>query len=887
MAIESLYRINDRAFFMALKMIDIANRRSAPRGEPKTGGHPSACASSQHILSTIHLVLRKPQDYFAGKPHSSPMDHALNFLLHNFRDQDGIELNDNERKLAMHHLRHYSREGQPVFQSYHAESDPDSFRIFPSGSVGIPPVTAIFTALAYQYVQDHGYELNEQPFFWCTMGDSEFREGSLMEAMPDAAERELGRVIWIVDYNRQNLDGTRILNEAALGGTDAARILKLGSANGWETIDVKHGKKRQKLFEISGGNEFRRVLDQELSDFEFQALVEANRPELTRSALSKKSHTLGQWLESFTDTELQEAFLNVGGHDIECLLEACERAKLDEKKPTLIVAHTIKGFGLRCQAQSGNHSTLPEDDELKELSGKLGLPDEDPFLDFIDSSPEESFLKDRRKKFLAGIRKIAAAVKDRQNKWIGRMSSIHWPLDFDISALRLNPNANTQWMWGQIATKLDRLSQRTKPGEKQPSKQDAQWAEVAPFFITLSPDVGTSTNIGPKMHTKLYGAIGQQDFEQIYESKDPRAPDIVPSRSSSTGHLRFEITEANCMSALGAFGKFYQYEGIPYYPAMTVYDFFVKRCHDQFYYNVYWHSHCAVIGTPSGVSLAPEGAQHSWKSDFQVPNCVTWEPAFAKEVEWIIADALRRHFTLHDTERETALIRCVTKGVVQKEFLERLRRQTRFSDRLDEKDILEQVRLEVLKGGYPLIDHQGSQGYEPGDNVVHIFSMGPLVREAIKASDELFKEGIHANVYVVTSPELLLGHHAFANHYDHLRTGLGIDGNIHLHEREIESIAGWLALEDSRIPIVSVHDGEPGLLDNIGSVLGVPHKALAVRRASKSGNTTDIYHFHGIDSEAIVEASKEMLELVAGERFKVHRSVETEVLSRSLTPIEK
>jgi pyruvate dehydrogenase E1 component len=148
----SLNRICDRAFQIALEMIHAANSRSFPeRGEPKVGGHPSACASSQHILGALHLVVREPEDYFAHKPHVSPMDHAYHFLLQNFREPDGSLMEEDRRKLAMKHLRHYSREGHPVFQSYHAESDPDSFRYFPSGSVGIPPVNALYMALGYKY----------------------------------------------------------------------------------------------------------------------------------------------------------------------------------------------------------------------------------------------------------------------------------------------------------------------------------------------------------------------------------------------------------------------------------------------------------------------------------------------------------------------------------------------------------------------------------------------------------------------------------------------------------------------------------------------------------------------------------------------------------------
>ncbi len=169
---DVLNHIVDRAFFYALRMIDIANDREVKeKGEPKVGGHPSACASSQHILAAIHLVLREPEDYLACKPHVSPMDHALNYLLENFRDKEGRRLETEERKTAMHHLRHYSSSGEPVFQSYHADSDPDSYRFFPSGSVGIPPVNALYMALGYNFAKDHGFDIDENPTLWCLMGD--------------------------------------------------------------------------------------------------------------------------------------------------------------------------------------------------------------------------------------------------------------------------------------------------------------------------------------------------------------------------------------------------------------------------------------------------------------------------------------------------------------------------------------------------------------------------------------------------------------------------------------------------------------------------------------------------------------------------------------------
>ncbi len=870
-----LNHLADRAFFLALKMIDVANSRpGVERGEPKVGGHPAACASSKHILAAIHLVLKEPEDYMANKPHVSPLDHGLNFLLQNFREADGSRMSLERSRIAMQHLRHYSSEGLPVFQSYHAEADPDGYRFFPSGSVGIPPVNALYTALGYKLAEDHGIEIDEKPTFWCLMGDSEFREGSLMEAMPDAGERSLGRLVWVVDYNRQNLDGTRVINEDAMRGTDADRIVKIAEANGWNAIKLKHGKKRERAFALKGGDEFQRVLDEETTDFEFQALLGSKDAKVIRKSLTEKSEKLGKFLKQFDDEELVDLFFNLGGHDMESLIEVLRAGKASEHRPTLIVAYTIKGHGLECAALSGNHSMLPEEEELRAIAKNYEMDFDDPFQPAESGSEAETFLNQRRAYYVDGIDRVIHNTETRRSEWAAKMAKLEWPVDFDITALKLSPMAHTQWMWGQIAAKLDRLARGArKPSEKAEaiiSENDETWKQVSKFFLTMAPDVGSSTNTSPNMNGKLYGDIGQEDFEKSYGTKDDKAPDVVPHADKRSGHLRFEIAEGNCMSAAGSFGKFWYFTGVPFYPAMTIYDFFIKRAHDQFYYNLYWHSHFATIGTPSGITLAPEGAQHSWKSDFQIPNCVTWEPCFAKELEWMLADTLKRHFTDDDIAREAVLFRLVTKGMAQKDFLGRLKTQKRF-DGQTETEILSAIREDVLAGGYALVHYQGAEDYTPGDNVVNLFSMSALVAEALKASDALQKQGIFANVFVVTSPDLLLGNYADKDGYVQLKDKLGVNGNLYLNRGgEVSTSADWVSAQGARIPIVSVHDGEPGLLDNIGSIVGTQQKALAVRKTSKSGTTADIFHLHGLDSESIQHACVAALESTAKESFNLN-----------------
>jgi DNA-directed RNA polymerase alpha subunit len=115
----------------------------------------------------------------------------------------------------------------------------------------IPPVQAAYLAHAYKFAEEHGYDVPKDAHFWALIGDSEFREGSLYEAIPDAAERQIANLTWIVDYNRQSLDGHRITNKQIMHGTDDKRIERTATANGWHVIQIPHGRKRLAAFELS------------------------------------------------------------------------------------------------------------------------------------------------------------------------------------------------------------------------------------------------------------------------------------------------------------------------------------------------------------------------------------------------------------------------------------------------------------------------------------------------------------------------------------------------------------------------------------------------------------------------------------------------------------
>lgn len=881
-----------RAHYLANQMIFMANNdRKKSKSDPKVGGHSSGSSSALHIMGALHLYIKSGFDHIANKPHASPADHSFNYLLNLFLKDDLSKMSIEDCNTAMGNLRAFSKNGETVFQSYHSAFDPDQHNFFPSGTVGIPPVNAGYLALAYRFAKNHGYNVPDA-HFWSLIGDAEFREGSLFEAVPDFAERELGNLTWIVDYNRQSLDGHRLVNKEVLGGTDATRIANTMKANGWEVIELQHGPERFELFKTKNGDAFKTLLEEDLDDYNLQSLLLIkDHKELVKN-LEKDFPKLKVFLKENKSELIWKALRSFGGHDLKQITDSMLKSKESKNRPTMIIAHTLKGWGLEMEAQSGNHSALPSRDEMALLRKNSGLKEDELFGRFSTSSPEGKFLKARGEKLYNDI-KEQHKIKDGNIAEFRKEIGEKLPDSLGIN-LKMASYPHTQWMLGQLTSKLIRIANTPK---KELNESEKLWKTASELMVSMAPDVGTSTNLNPSMDGKIFEASHVIDKEADYGVKDKKAPDLIPGQDVSDRFLRFEIAEANVMSCMGSFGRMRDTLGIPLMPLMTIYDFFLKRAHDQYFYNLYWKSSFIAVGTPSGVSLSSEGAQHGWKSDFQIPNQTTWEPFFCQELDWIFCHSLKEHFNHTNQEKTGVLVRGVTRGVEQKDLLKYLKKQKRFktdqTGKLNFKDsgiaggvdeasvpaiveaeMFKVMREEVLAGAYKLIDYSGYRGYEPGDNVVNIFSLGSLTTEAIKASNMLLAKGIYANVIVATNTDLLVGNLAHKNNYHYLKQYLGINADLHLTSQNSNLGNGEVAtLSGRRIPVVSVHDGEPGLLDNIGSIVGVKHEALAVRKHSKCGTPEEIYKYHGINASAVVEACGKVLGETALEEIKVSKEI--------------
>jgi hypothetical protein len=339
-------------------------------------------------------------------------------------------------------------------------------------------------ALAYRYAEDHGWKVPEGAHFWSLIGDSEFREGSLLEALPDVAERQLGHVTWIVDYNRQNLDGTRIPNERSLRGSDCDRIQRTAEANGWKVVQLRHGRFRERLFQLPGGDALREFLEGGLSDSEYQALLYAGDAARIRERGREIVAAAAPILDQLTDEEVLRAFSDLGGHDLSQIIPALCEARRDADVPTLILAHTIKGWSLQCQADPFQPlGAAGSSGGSRPCSPEPGLTTADPFARFAAETAEGRFLAARRDLFRSGI-EAHSRLRAENRAWIQeqieRDGGIPPSLKVDLS---LFPMAHTQWMWGQLAAKLVRIGTADEGGpqtatsgkDKDLSRDELRW----------------------------------------------------------------------------------------------------------------------------------------------------------------------------------------------------------------------------------------------------------------------------------------------------------------------------------------------------------------------------------------------------------------------------
>jgi pyruvate dehydrogenase E1 component len=751
-----------RVLWLATSIVHHANKvRETPSGV-KVGGHQASSASVVSIMTALYFEHLGAADRVSVKPHAAPVAQAISYLL---GELDESRLTE---------LRSFGG-----LQSYPSRTK-DPYPVdFSTGSVGIGATATLWSALANRYVTDH-FEAPRAGREVALLGDAELDEGAIWEALVDPMVPALGEVMWLVDLNRQSLD--RIVPDIA-----ADRIRQMFEAAGWQTIVVKYGRFLRELFERKGGAALRRRID-EMPNEEYQRLLRATPTELRERlpGSGRGRRELERLVGELDDGELCRAIRDLGGHDLADLIDAFRRADADER-PAVVFAYTIKAWGLATEGHPANHSALLSVPEWEALAAEIGVDPAAPWARFEPGSPEDELCRRAAEQ----LRREPPACLDPP------------AVPADVGRTHRG-EASTQQALGRFLPDLARVA-----------------PEVAERVVTVSPDVASSTNLG--------GWINHAGIWNPRERTDWFADDtntLVRWRETAGGrHVELGIAEVNLVGMLGELGATWSRDGQPLLPIGTLYDPFLNRALEPWSFGIYAGGQSILIGTPSGISLAPEGGAHQSivtpSVGIEQPRCTAWEPAFGQDLEWSLLEALGR---LGRADGTSAYFRLSTRPIDQA-----------LMALPEDPAAREQRRRQVLAGGYVL----RPCAERPA---VTIVAAGVTIPEACTAAEELGASGVPAEVVCLTSPDLL---------YRAVRSRQG------LAEGE-DAILDALFPADRAAPIVTVQDGHPHSLSFLAAVHGVPLAGLGVDDFGQSGDVGDLYRHFGIDVETIVGAAVDL-----------------------------
>ena len=234
----------------------------------------------------------------------------------------------------------------------------------PTGSVGIGATAPIWGAIARRYAADTAGVPRSAGRQYSLVGDAELDEGAVWEAVLDPTVTDLGEIVWIVDFNRQSLD-------RVVPNISATRLQAMFSAAGWQVITLKYGRFQTELFARPGGEHLQRRID-EMSNPEYQRLLRCTPAELRERlpGAGDGAPAIAELLAGLDDADLTRVIRGLGGHDIPTLVDAFER--IDDTRPTVIFAYTIKGNGLPSAGHPQNHSNLLKPEQLALVAEQLG-----------------------------------------------------------------------------------------------------------------------------------------------------------------------------------------------------------------------------------------------------------------------------------------------------------------------------------------------------------------------------------------------------------------------------------------------------------------------------------------------------------------------------------
>ena len=771
--LRTLAAIERRVLWLSVRIVDYANRERPKEDALKVGGHQASSASMVSLMTALWFADLRAQDRVSVKPHASPVLHAIEYLL---------------GRLDRRYLTTLRDLGG--LQAYPSRTK-DPFPVdYSTGSVGLGCTAPLWGAVVDGYVGAH-FGRSTGGRFISLLGDAELDEGSVWEALLEPETRGLGNVLWVVDLNRQSLD-------RVVPVIKAAELEHQFETAGWHVVELKYGHRLRRAFRGEGGESLRARID-EMPNQQYQALFGASEEVVREALLDGVAAPHRRPLERLLavhDGALGPLIQDLGGHDLGDLVDAFAAARAEPGRPTVVFAYTIKGYGLPIAGRPANHSALLTPDEIDELRQEAGLSPEDEWDRFEPDSPEG--------------RLCAEAAERLRRPPAGTRPSMSVP---ESLSDREPGESSTQAAFGRALLALSREE------------------ELAKRLVTVSPDVSVSTSLGGWINkVGIYSASELPDFPETGSS-------LQWNVSANGRHIELGISEMNLFLLLGQLGLAAETHGEQLFPIGTLYDPFVARGLEGLIYGVYSGSRFVVAGTPAGISLSREGGAHQSTVTpgigMELPGLTYAEPCYARELEWLLLDGLRR---LQAPDGEALYLRLSTKPVDQAPFAA-----------LVEARGVDAVRADVLAGGFWLRPPSGGR-----DDAVVIAVCGAMVPEALAAADLLAEEeGVEAGVLVCSSPDRL--------YRDWRAVRLAPLRTTHV-QREPSHLERLFAGEAVGLPVVTVVDGASHALAFVGSLLGVRCVPLGVDRFGQVGSQPALYEEYDVSPGAIATAALVALE---------------------------
>ncbi len=680
-------RIRSIIRWNAMAMVVQANRV-----DPSLGGHISSFASAATLYDVgFNHFFRAPTEDFGGdllyiQGHSAPGIYARAFL---------------EGRLTEDQLHRFRQEvdGGGLSSYPHPHLMPDFWQ-FPTVSMGLGPLMAIYQARFLKYMQDRELLPRDGRKVWAFLGDGECDEPESLGALSLAGREKLDNLIFVVNCNLQRLDGPVRGNGKIIQELEANF-----RGNGWNVIKVIWGSYWDPLLAKDKDRLLRQRME-EACDGEYQN-YKSRGGAYTREHFFGKYPELREMVANMSDEDIWR--LNRGGHDPHKMYAAYSVAMEHEGQPTVILAKTVKGYGMG-EAGEGQNITHQQHelgrDALRAFRDRFNIPvsderiEEAPFYLPDPDGPEMKYLHERR-------RALGGYLPQRRN--------VAKPLpvpSLDAFSSITEGSGDRGVATTMAAVRLLQLLTRDK--------------EFGPHVVPIVPDESRTFGMeGMFRRLAIYSSVGQ-----LYDPVD--SDQVSYYREDKKGQILQEgINEAGAMSSWIAAGTSYATSGIQMVPFYIYYSMFgFQRVHDLAWAAGDMQVRGFLLGGTAGrTTLAGEGLQHqdghSHILSSTIPNCVSYDPTYAYELAVIIQDGLRRM--------------CVE----QEDVFYYL---TVMNEKYVQPPMPAGVESGILKGMYPVRDSDLS-----GPRV-QLLGSGTILREVLAAAEMLEQDfGVAADVFSVTS----------------------------------------------------------------------------------------------------------------------------------------